>query len=575
MLAISMTFPAKRFHATPWGRQVNEGAVEWPPSPWRLLRALVATWHHKFPDVPEAAVRELIEQLAPAPHFSLPPASQAHTRHYMPLVNDDRTKVFDTYVVVDPEDALIAVWPELRLSDEQRELLDRLLRAMTYFGRAESWVCGQLLDMPPSELEVQPKELGDSAPNGNELVRTLVPIPPEEHAAWFTKTREEHRNRKLDELRVAAKAKGKPIDSVKLSTKDLQAIDNNLPATLFDALYADTTELRKAGWNQPPGTRWINYSRPEATFSSRPTSHTQRRHTTTRPTVARFALCSSVRPLFTDQLLLAEALRKQFMRCSCEIDRRRRVDQDLDPALANAAPVFSGRSENGELLHNHGIPHGHSHILCEASNDHRVTHVTIFAPMGFTPDDERAFGLLVDPKWLRKYPLKWNGYEVQLVLIGLGLPAEFGGTNEKAGQSRLLAESRSWESRTPLVLTRHLTRHGVPSAEAIAADPKAKQALIDVVRFELATRPQFQTHADQVSIEPLLEREQLGTWLGDHFTTWLKFRRERSSGGGSKAASQGFGFRLTFPVPVSGPIALGYGCHFGLGVFRSTIALTP
>lgn len=52
MIAISLTFPAGRYHATPWDRHVNEGAVEWPPSPWRLLRSLVAVWKRTLPDAP-------------------------------------------------------------------------------------------------------------------------------------------------------------------------------------------------------------------------------------------------------------------------------------------------------------------------------------------------------------------------------------------------------------------------------------------------------------------------------------------------------------------------------------------
>jgi len=32
-----LTFPWGRYHANPWGRHVNEGAVELPPSPWRPL----------------------------------------------------------------------------------------------------------------------------------------------------------------------------------------------------------------------------------------------------------------------------------------------------------------------------------------------------------------------------------------------------------------------------------------------------------------------------------------------------------------------------------------------------------
>ena len=37
---------------------------------------------------------------------------------------------------------------------------------------------------------------------------------------------------------------------------------------------------------------------------------------------------------------------------------------------------------------------------------------------------------------------------------------------------------------------------------------------------------------------------------------------------GSLAASEsGAAFMIEFPEPVSGPVALGYGCHFGLGLF--------
>mgnify|MGYP003428794747 FL=1 len=48
---------------------------------------------------------------------------------------------------------------------------------------------------------------------------------------------------------------------------------------------------------------------------------------------------------------------------------------------------------------------------------------------------------------------------------------------------------------------------------------------------------------------------------------WLEFRRFRNRGGGQLADSRGFGFEIVFAEPVRGPIALGYGCHFGLGQF--------
>lgn len=222
--------------------------------------------------------------------------------------------------------------------------------------------------------------------------------------------------------------------------------------------------------------------------------------------------------------------------------------------------MFSGKHEDGSPL---AAGHRHAHFLCEAAGgDGRISHVTIFAPMGFDALDERAFTRLTQSGvWGR------DGYELKLVLLGIGQPSEFGGLNEKAGQSKLLATARVWESRTPFVLTRHLTRKGMPSVEAIAAEPKLYAALIEAVRFELAQREQFKALAHDVVIEPLLDRQHARTDLGGHFTSWLKFRRERLTGGGSQAGSNGFGFRLTFPDEVIGPIAIGYGCHFGLGGF--------
>lgn len=546
MLAISFSFPAKRFHATPWGRQVNEGAVEWPPSPWRILRSLVAVWHHKFPDVTETEVRELIYQLALPPQFRLPCASQGHTRHYMPLVNGDRTKVFDTFIALEPEDRVIVVWPDVTLSPEPRDLLGRLLEAMTYLGRAESWVNAELSDADRiEELNAHPLELGTEPQGDFELVKTLVPVLPDIHSNWYGETREKQRQQRLNELISAAKSKGKPADKVKLSGKDEQLIDQGLPATLFDALHADTSELRKAGWNQPPGSRWINYARSVNAFS---TAGSRRNYVRTReaiPTVARYAVCGPVRPLLTEAVFLGDRVRAALMSQSKRIQ-------------GNASPIFAGKADDGELLDDR---HRHAHFLAEApTSDGRITHVNVFAMQEFSTDEEQA---LSNFNFLKDH----DGYDLQFVLLGIGRPADFGGMNEKAGQSRGLAERSVWVSRTPFVLTRHLKIKGSENAQPELRKQAYRRELINVVRFELSQREQFAPLAETVEIEPILNREEAGTSLGGHFTSWLNFRRERVKGGGHQAGTGGYGFKLTFQQTVRGPIALGYGCHFGLGQF--------
>src|SRR3954464_14094426 len=114
-VTLKLDFPAGRYHATPWGRHVNEGVPEWPPSPWRLLRALVAVWRRTCPHLSEAQVGRVLEPLLHAPKFRLPESRVAHTRHYMPWEKKgpaDRTLVFDTFVVIGRGDPLFIGWPE-------------------------------------------------------------------------------------------------------------------------------------------------------------------------------------------------------------------------------------------------------------------------------------------------------------------------------------------------------------------------------------------------------------------------------------------------------------------------------
>ncbi len=42
---------------------------------------------------------------------------------------------------------------------------------------------------------------------------------------------------------------------------------------------------------------------------------------------------------------------------------------------------------------------------------------------------------------------------------------------------------------------------------------------------------------------------------------FYRFRRHGSTGGGA------FNFEIEFDEPVFGPIALGFACHYGLGLF--------
>ena len=138
-VSVALNFPGGRFHATPWGHHVNEALPEWPPSPWRFLRALVSVWKRKLPPkLYDSAVIPVLTELAKTwPGFHLPPATLAHTRHYMPT-HDKRTKVFDAFVSLGHDAEVVFHWANANLSDRQQTLA-LLLSQFGYFGRAESW----------------------------------------------------------------------------------------------------------------------------------------------------------------------------------------------------------------------------------------------------------------------------------------------------------------------------------------------------------------------------------------------------------------------------------------------------
>ncbi len=152
-IVVSIRFISGRVHATPWGNSHNEGAVEFPPSPWRLQRALVATWFERAPEIPETVVRSVVGSLSTChPTYWVPPMAGAHKRHYFPdsdhregVGKASTAKVLDTFASVDAELPVCVKW-EIELAPTERAALRRLVELLPYLGRAESMVEARLCD---------------------------------------------------------------------------------------------------------------------------------------------------------------------------------------------------------------------------------------------------------------------------------------------------------------------------------------------------------------------------------------------------------------------------------------------
>ncbi len=151
---IAIRFLFGRYHATPWHRSVNEGAVEWPPSPWRLLRALVATWYTRWPDLPAPELDALLESLGSPPAYLTPPSRPGHSRHYLPDLDHKKGTTGGTDLTLDPflsvsrSEELLVRW-DVDLPIGQREILAKLVELLAYLGRADSVCEARLLDDDP------------------------------------------------------------------------------------------------------------------------------------------------------------------------------------------------------------------------------------------------------------------------------------------------------------------------------------------------------------------------------------------------------------------------------------------
>jgi CRISPR-associated protein Csb2 len=194
---IAIRFPLGRYHATPWDRSANEGAAEWPPSPWRLLRALVATWYTRWPDLPAPVLDGLLEALGGPPSFWTPPVRPGHTRHYMPDLGHRKGETggtdltLDSFLWVARDEDLLVRW-NADLDSEQRQVLAKLAELLPYLGRSESQCEARLLDTDPVPGETWWRPGIGRA----QQARLLAPARPVSRAALEMSTVDMRRDRR-------------------------------------------------------------------------------------------------------------------------------------------------------------------------------------------------------------------------------------------------------------------------------------------------------------------------------------------------------------------------------------------
>lgn len=504
MIVIKMCFLAGRFHATPWGHHVNEGVVEYPPSLWRFLRSLVATFHRTAPEnVDEPSLQRILDALSDAPEFYLPQASIAHTRHYDQA--NASVKFFDTFVSLNPKDEIIWIWRDAELDAADRENLTKLLRNLGTFGRSESWCEAELLEDFEKLSNSKPVSGGEFT-RGKETIRLLLP-----------------------------NAKGEK---------------------LLETLTIETSTMRKAKQLEPNGSRWVTYERDSNLLTPKRIAPRKIRETK-KITVARFALSANVLPLVTKSLPFAELARR------CLIRNR--------GFLTEHSEVITGKSFDGTPLANH--QHAHF-IVTDEDGDGRIDHLTIYAPREFDRNDLEAITkmsfinwqtsraderVIYDDKRLcdEKYAVNRTG--VRLILQGLGTAEVFAAPDKKAA---LFRSARVFRSVTPFSLPNFPTRGGGKPA-------RFKDSPEGQLRRELRKRglPEpIKVTPIKGFFEKLAPIENIAEAAPR--LRWLEFTHRRFKGASGNGLA---GFEIEFAPEdaekLETPLTLGFGSHFGLGLF--------
>ncbi|MCR5220244.1 MAG: type I-U CRISPR-associated protein Cas5/Cas6 [bacterium] len=339
MPALMIRFLCGRYHATAWGRNVNEGAPEWPPSPFRIARALLDIWYRRHEKIPEEAVKEALSLLSGSPRMSLPATASMAVKLYQDMgkKDGDRQPVIDASVCMHPGEVMFLELPE-QASRQALGTLQTLASELNYLGRSESWIEASIVEKLPDE-----KEWNCLASENGTAVNTLRSETGYEDLPYRPKI-----------------------------TADGQSRD----MTWLEALTISTATLQAEGWNKHPLLGHAAYVLPEQRYKK-----PGRSCLASEPLCYTYALQSVPQPPVTQTLIMAERVRAGLM------SKSRQITGDPE----QVSPLFSGKDASGNPLKNH------QHAFywpCDLDGDGKIDHMKIIVPRAITPGERAAFEAL-------------------------------------------------------------------------------------------------------------------------------------------------------------------------------------
>jgi CRISPR-associated protein Csb2 len=440
-LIIEQTFPLGRFHATRWRQNSFEDSFgEFPPSPYRLLRALTARWFQYARETGDNDTKrrdELLQKIAAElPSYSLPEFTWRGQplKQYIPYKVEwtgkgaadaaykkaQTTLVEDHYRLLPPDALLFWNWENLNLEKEQKDLLDQLLKRVLYFGRAESFSRLRRVEEISSELKTNCSLSEKSITNA---VPVLVQTP----------------NQKLN---IAA---------------------------LLD--FTDGKELR--GRAVPPGTAWFYATLPKKPFAE--PSTVRGRRFPTDLTFLQFAVGDVVPPPIKEWVKVTERFRGSVIKnLSRQLTEREEATYKiLTHSQREEVSLITGKDADGNPLQGHK----HAYFFLYPNKQGFPTRLIAWRKEPFKENEIEA--MLV----AAKKPIHW-GYNLEDWSVKL-VPLPF----KSKIPDGLLTKAQTWISATPFVppTQRHRFRKNgrerpirTPEEELIKLFQKAEKSVPEV-----------------------------------------------------------------------------------------------
>lgn len=564
-IVLQQLFPLGRFHATPWRANPFDDAFgEWPPSPWRLVRAVVARWYQwrreSIDALNEGELDPLVRALCDSSYrFHLPVLARRGDplRQYHPVELEMDPPNFKAH------SAMFAT-PQGSLSDDLRTRL-------TLAGAAEVGADGSGLHVrvsKPKEKKKIEALLGKALTDwrglspdpglrsyGTSLVQDNYWCVPRDAAGavwWFIEGDRwtEQLAQTLDRCleRVVYFGRAETLTEIRRAVEPVpepncQLLDRphsdavrvlvpDRAATCVDVERV-TDDPDVAGRSVPPGALVMYAVLPRSTPArERGVVHPFR----TDCHLFQLAIGWNVPPEPRVVVRLTSRFRSAVLRELLRIKTGGggATWSTAGTSVRGAVADMLGKNADGKPLDGHR----HAEFLAWWEGALPTRLMVWRGARPFDQDEQTAILRAASQE------LSWaaigqdaDAWKVRVVPLDASVPPPpgFDGTRAEV-----------WESVTPFVPSRHHLRGGKPR------DP---ESLLNQIRRELVQRGM--ANSDSVEVE----QSGQATWVAVHVP---RRSRAKSANLGDR---RGYWLRLKFSEPISGPLRLGHSSSFGLGLF--------